>query len=362
MDKIKKAQNHRVTIKDIASLAKVSIGTVDRVLHNRGEVNPETRNRVMTIVKELGYTPNLIAKSLAMKKNFSIAVLIPAAGESNPYWKKPVAGFMLASHELNDFSTKITLYHYDLGDESSFIREFGKILTLNPDGIILAPHFHDAAVSLVRKCKAQDIPCIFIDNNLEDEPCLAYFGQDAFQSGKVAAKLMNYGLKKNSKVLILNLAPNKAITHHMQRRESGFVDYFRTEVPGNTIRTVSVAIDMSLETEPSSTLRHVLAEHPDTDGIFVTNSRIHKIAGHLGSIGKASVKLIGYDLVDENLTYLEKGLIDVLICQKPEDQGYRSAMAMFYFLLNGRTAEKVNYTPIDIIIRENFQYYKNDNL
>ena len=74
----------KITIKDVAAQAKVSIGTIDRVLHNRGQVKRGTRIQVMTIIKELGYKPNLIAKSLSLKKSFLIAVLIPDAGDSNP--------------------------------------------------------------------------------------------------------------------------------------------------------------------------------------------------------------------------------------------------------------------------------------
>ena len=68
MGKLTKSAQRRVTIKDIAAMAGVSIGTVDRVLHNRGEVNQATHERVMSFVDELGYTPNLLAKSLALKK------------------------------------------------------------------------------------------------------------------------------------------------------------------------------------------------------------------------------------------------------------------------------------------------------
>src|SRR5512135_3080956 len=120
MGKLTKSAQHRVTIKDIAAMAGVSIGTVDPVLHNRGEVNQATHERVMSYVDELGYTPNLLAKSLALKKSFTIAVLVPDAGVNNPYWKKPLAGFKSASEELHDFNTKIIVLNYDAGEEKSF--------------------------------------------------------------------------------------------------------------------------------------------------------------------------------------------------------------------------------------------------
>ncbi len=356
-----KPQQRRVTIKDIAAMSNVSIGTVDRVLHNRGDVNQATHERVMSFVEELGYTPNLLAKSLALKKSFSIAALIPDAGENNPYWKEPLAGFNRATEELKDFNTKIAVFNFDPGEELSFVREFDRILALNPDGIILAPNFHRAAIQIIPKCKAQNIPLMFIDNNLDKGSGLAYFGQDALQSGIVAAKLMHYGLPKYTTVLILNLALNKAITRHMQHREKGFRNYFEKEVPDHCIKTLSLEIDLSQEQEPSATLQKILSGHPNIAGIFVTNSRVHKVARYLSATGKGTLMLIGYDLIDANLEYLENGSIDFLICQKPKDQGYKSAMAMFNYLLTGKHAEKVNYSPIDIIIKENVDYYRNIN-
>ena len=55
-------------IKDIASMAGVSAGTVDRVLHNRGRVSEEALKKVKKALKKIDYQPNLIARSLASKK------------------------------------------------------------------------------------------------------------------------------------------------------------------------------------------------------------------------------------------------------------------------------------------------------
>jgi LacI family transcriptional regulator len=360
MGRLKIPPQQRVTIKDIAAMAKVSIGTVDRVLHNRGEVNRETHDRVMSFVKELGYTPNLLAKSLALNKRFTISVLIPDAGQNNHYWKKPLEGFRMASDELSDFSTKIEIYYYDPGLEKSFAKEFNRLISARPDGIIMAPNFQDAAMQLIPRCNDLNIPFMFIDNNIDGQG-LAYFGQDAFQSGIVAARLMHYGLHESSTVMILNLAGNKAITRHMQRREQGFISYFSNERPANGIKILSRAIDISEPNEPAGALKMLLSGHPQTAGIFVTNSRVHRVAEYLSSAGKGSLVIIGYDLLDANIEFMEKGIIDYLICQKPEDQGYRSAMAMFDFLLTGKHAGQINYSPIDIIVRENVEYYKISN-
>ena len=55
----------KIRIKDIAAQTGVSIGTVDRVLHNRGHVSPDVRARVLKVMEEMGYEPNIMARSLA---------------------------------------------------------------------------------------------------------------------------------------------------------------------------------------------------------------------------------------------------------------------------------------------------------
>ena len=58
----------KIRIKDIARLANVSTGTVDRVLHNRGEVSAKSREKVEKVLKEINYQPNIYASALASKK------------------------------------------------------------------------------------------------------------------------------------------------------------------------------------------------------------------------------------------------------------------------------------------------------
>jgi LacI family transcriptional regulator len=225
--------------------------------------------------------------------------------------------------------------------------------------MIMAPNFHEKAMYYLPQCEALNIPMILIDNNLDAGTILGYFGQDAFQSGYVAAKLMHYGLQECSRVLILNLARNKVITRHMYRREQGFREYYEKIIPEHCIQFVSLEIDLAQRNEPERSLESLFQRYNDIAGIFVTNSRIHKVARFFTEHEKGRILLAGYDLLDANLEYVENGIVDFLICQKPEEQGYRSALAMFHYLLDRRPVEKVNFSPIDIIVKENSGYYKN---
>ena len=68
----------RVTIKDIAATLGVSIGTVDRALHDRPGIKAETRERVLAQARLMGYETNLIARSLSRKHQLKIGCVFPA--------------------------------------------------------------------------------------------------------------------------------------------------------------------------------------------------------------------------------------------------------------------------------------------
>jgi LacI family transcriptional regulator len=356
---VHKVQKDKIRIKDIAILAKVSVGTVDRVLHNRGEVSVETRQQILTIVDELGYTPNLIAKSLALKKTHELAVLIPSSTNDNPYWDIPLSGIKQASQEIRDFNSQVKMYYFDLNNEQSFIESLELLLKSNPDGIIFTPIFPAPSIHLIKICEEKFLPYIFIDVNIDGQNNLAFFGQNAYQSGFLAARLMDYGIPAMSNILVLKLAHALGIKNHLVNREIGFNSFYSNHNSKKDTKITSYDIDISNESNIDTSIDSVINQTKNLRGIFVTNSRVHIIANYLEKRDINDVILIGYDLTERNQYFLEKGTIDFLIGQKTEDQSYKSVLALFNHLVFNREIKKINYSPIDIIMKENIDFYKN---
>ena len=352
-------QENRIRIKDIAERAHVSVGTVDRVIHERGQVAKKTRSQILAIVEELGYTPNLLAKSLASKKLYKIATLIPFVGSDNLYWEKPQIGIRVAADEIKDYNTKVTIYTFDVNSEKSFKNAFNQVLEEEPDGLIFTPVFYKASHEIIKVCEERKIPYIFIDTKLDACNNLAYFGQNAEQSGFLAAKLLHYGLPAESEVLMVKPFTIEGLNHHLQRREKGFLSFFLSASNTKKIVTRSLEVDINNTEELFSALDNVLNENASIKGIFIMNSRAFKVGKYLSGKKINHLMLIGYDLISENLDYLERGIINFLIGQKPEEQGYKSVSALFNHLVSGKAIDKTNYSPIDIIMKENIDYYKN---
>ena len=101
-------ENKNYTIKDIARMAGVSAGTVDRVLHNRGDVSRASRDKVQKVLDEIDYHPNMFAIGLAAKKRYHIVCIIPYYIEHD-YWHSVAAGIDRAAQELRPFNVGVEL-------------------------------------------------------------------------------------------------------------------------------------------------------------------------------------------------------------------------------------------------------------
>ncbi|MDO9255635.1 MAG: LacI family DNA-binding transcriptional regulator [Bacteroidales bacterium] len=355
---MKKEAAAKIGIKDIAKQANVSIGTVDRVLHNRSEVSNTTREQVLKIINELGYTPNLLAKSLASKIKYTIAVLIPDP-TNNTYWEKPLEGIKAAAREIKKFNFEIQIATFDYSNENSFIEKANEILESNPNGFIFAPVFFESSLKVIEKCDQMELPYVFFDVFIENCKNLAYFGQNSVQSGYLAASLMSYSIDKGTNHIYIVKPHNpSAPVYHLSLRENGFISYFSQGTTNQaTIHTMDV--DVSSPSILVESLDAIFSSDQKPRGIFVANSRVHLVAQYFEKNKIGNVVLIGYDLLHENIEYLEKGIIQFLICQKPEEQGYKSVFSLYNHLFLKKPVDKVNYSPIDIIMKENIEYYKN---
>lgn len=355
---MKRQASPRTGIKEIAKLANVSIGTVDRVLHNRGEVAETTRKQVLEIIDEFGYTPNVLAKSLASKTRYIISILVPEAG-SNSYWEKPLTGILAAQLEIKKFNFELHIETFDYNDEASFIQKSQSIIESKPNGFIFAPIFYEASLQLIGKCDAHKIPYVFFDVFIDNCNNLAYFGQNSIQSGYLAASLMNYCIsRQNTNLCIINPVNPSAPVYHQGLREKGFRAYF-AQHPDIKVTITSLNVDTSSPLNLARSLKNIFENGQKPTGLFVANSRVHLVAEYLDKNQMNDVVVIGYDLLQKNIEYLEKGTVKFLISQKPEEQGYKSVLSLFNYLFLHKPVEKLNYSPIDIIMKENMEYYKN---
>jgi LacI family transcriptional regulator len=295
---------------------------------------------------------------LASKKVYSFALLIPEPVSEEAYWNKPMVGVRKAFQEIHQYGVNISIHLFKQSDSKTFLAETAHILQSNPEGVVLAPFFSRESKEFVAELKKREIPYVFIDSNLKDSEKLSYIGQDSFQSGMLAAKLLDYSIPENASILILHFAKEMDNLNHLTQREKGFYEYFNSKSPDTMRNLTTMEIADPTETDSQEKIKTLLISNPDIRGIFVTNSQVYYLGRLLENSGMKGLRVIGHDLITENISFLKKGIVDFLICQRPEEQGYRAILTLFEHLVLKKEVNIESYTSIDIITKENLDYYK----
>jgi len=345
-----------VRIKDIALRAGVSTGTVDRVIHNRGEVSLKTREKVMNIVNEMEYQPDILASTLASRHPLKVAVLIPFHTTESWFWQEPLAGIYDARSELSHFRMEMKEFLYDQFSKQDFIEKAGNVLKYLPDAVIAAPVFHKEMMDFTNECSRRGIQFISVNDNIDHPDQMAYVGQDARQSGAVAGNLIRNAVPDGSQVLVISIARDRDDNRHLQLREEGFTQFWKGEEKKAEIIKRVIASEGYSHIEKA--LNGLINKSGSVRGIFVTNSRVYHIARFLADNDRKDIFLVGYDLIQPNVEFLNKGVINYLISQKPREQGYRAMITVFNKLRMNKKTEPEQLIPIDIICKENLSCYQ----
>lgn len=159
-----------VNIFDIASEAGVSIATVSRVMSGRGNVKPETRDKVMAVVQKYNFKPNMMATGLSKRKSHTIGMVMPLV--ENPYYTRL---YMAAQKEARRFDYQIMLHQFERG--SILDQSFADLLIgKRHDGLIISGDIStEMNTQSVTSCISQVreyMPIVLINPNFETENCV----------------------------------------------------------------------------------------------------------------------------------------------------------------------------------------------
>jgi len=341
----------KYTIKDIAKMAGVSKGTVDRVLHNRGKVSPTALEKINEVLNVIDYEPNLIARNLKNTKVYRICVLMPDP-EIDPYWFPCVNGIQDAITEFKAYSIVIETYFFNPESTKSFLSTNEKIIEKSPDAVLIAPLFHKETVEIIKQYDDLEIIVNTFNNQVESSSIKSFVGQDLYKSGRVAASLMNLILDKGQ-IAIIHIDESLKNAVHMQEKEKGFRNYFEEKKISDFSLTTLKLKYSNIETK----LPAFLEEHPDLKGIFITTSKAYQIATFLSSLKDRKIALIGYDLIEKNVNFLNQGLVHFLIHQNQKRQAYLGVSTLVDHFLFRKEIPETILLPIDIINVENASFY-----
>ncbi len=339
------------TLKEIADLAGVSRGTVDRVLNHRGSVNPQTEKKILEIVQTLDYKPNKAGIVLAaQKKNLKLGVVL--LGRDTVFYDDILAGVRDKAEELEGYNCSVLLRQteYDLTQQLDAIDE---LVAEGISGLAISPYNDNAVREKIDALHEQGIPVVTLNTDIENSRRLAYVGCHFYRSGETAGGLMHLmtggAAERCVRVGIISGSTN--ILCHTERI-AGFRHV--TESYGG-IRIVETVNTYDDETESYDLTADMLRRHPEINALYFTAGGVYGGCRAVMDSGRAGqITVITNDMVDTTREFLENGLIAATICQQPFVQGYKPLSILFTYLTTGELpAVENDYVNIDIRIREN---------
>ena len=346
------------TVEDVATLAGVSRGTVDRVLHNRPGVSAKNLIRVRKAIEELGYETNVYASSLASKKERVIALLMPDYNKGE-YWEKMYQGFSEACKKNVNLKIRGVHYNYDSNDPESFQRACDAILEDEPNGVVLSPFFLDDMLLFTKSLSVKKIPYVYIDSKLDEPNYMAYFGVPMYRSGYLCAMLLTVGQKDEDvkEIVIVRIFKDseRRADPTLQRR-MGFYEYMNEHYPKCNI--TNLFIDPRDKNSIMDTLTDYFKEHTGVKHIVMFNSRLYLIDDYLKSHPDPERRVIGFDSLESNIKMLDQKRVTILIAQHIESQSQKAVNALIQHILYGKTPEKKdNHMHMDILTCLNIEDY-----
>jgi LacI family transcriptional regulator len=262
-----------------------------------------------------------------------------------------------AAEVVRHYGVTVEFHFFPLFDPVAYLDLVKKVLVTQPGAVLFAPVFLAESEYLIRETTRLGIPKVMINTHIEGTDALCYIGQDSYQSGVLAGRLLNFGLNDGDCAMVLNLDKGVRNARHLLDKERGFQDFFNG-VGHKSIEICSAVFEDFDDPEELRTwVYQEFEKHPRLNGFFVTNSRAYKLAHVLDPATLKRVKIVGFDLVKPNLALLSENKIRFLINQNAWHQGYLGIMSVVNHQIFKKEIDQNQHLPLDIVVKENAEYY-----
>jgi LacI family transcriptional regulator len=340
----------RIGVQQLAQLANVSIGTVDRALHNRGRIGKATRERVLQVARQVGYRPNLAARALT-RPTVRIGVCVPR--EIHFFYDQIREGLESEAQRFEHIGLDLVYRPVDrLGaGEAERVRallsdKIQALIVTPGDPRRIGPLLDEAEAHGIRViCVASDAPSTHRSTVICVQPDL---------NGRMAGELMGRFVSPRSQVAVIT---GMARTEDHRKKVNGFKEAFPRFCPAG--RIVEVLEGHEDEDETFLKCQGLLKNHRALGGIYVTTVNCLPVCRALSAHqSRQKISLIVTDLFREMVPYFKKGIITASMHQRPYRQGQIAIRLIVDHLVNDRPLPPNYYLNPSLAILSNLGQFR----
>lgn len=321
------------TIYDLAKALGVSIGTVNRALHDKPDISPETKRRVLEMAEKMNFKLNPVAQSMRRRtfhiaavncctvKDFTWDVLAGIRSGLEQIGEFNIVGndFALLNPYTDDFNTKL--------DETA-----DKYISEGIDAVILhTPADNDIMRNYVKKLQKKDILVACVTSKVTSSDVL-YVSIDSESAGHLAGEVLNLccpGGKVGILIGTTDMSPHE-----------GYLKGFHKINEECPFESVHVYTHLDEEHLVEETTRKMFQEHQDLSGVYIATASSEVALKVIEDIHRENpLHIVATDLLPETKRSLQNRTIRAIIFQDPFLQG-KSVLELVYRHLCHETDEK----------------------
>ncbi|SPP99189.1 LacI family DNA-binding transcriptional regulator [Bradyrhizobium vignae] len=340
-----------LTLKDIAREAGVSLATVDRVLHNRPGVRPDTVRRVKEAIERNSFQPHVAAAELARGRARRFAFVMPSG--PNPFMQQIEAYLGEMAAWLSARRLSVEMVPTDVFDPSVLAASL-EALSGPYDGVAVVALDHPGVRAAINDLVDAGAKVVTLVSDVPSSRRHHYVGIDNIAAGRTAGALIGRLVGgRSGKVAIV--AGSQGLRDHAERI-FGFNQVMASEFPGLDVLPVLEGRDEDDRSE--QLLAQLLGRHADIVGLYNVGAGTQGVAKALNDralneAGRDKLVFVGHDVTALTRRLLLQGVMDAAISQNPGHEA-RAAVRVLLALARGepilREQEKIR---IDIVMRDN---------
>ncbi|MBB5060306.1 LacI family transcriptional regulator [Granulicella aggregans] len=337
-------------IKDIAKALNVSIGTVDRAIHDRTGVSERTKSKVLKMAEQLGYKPNLAAQALKLNRQLSIAVVLPK--HISHFFDPLRAGIRDAAADNMGMQVSLEFFEYPrlgVGD----VKAFSGMMERHFDGVIFLPGDARKFDSVIRKLSKAGTAMMCVGSDAPNTDRVGSVSAHASISGAIAAELIAHKLPQKANVVVFS-GELSTLDHAEKLR--GFAATLAVQSPHLTLLPALESHERPKEAYRQAMSLMEKGNHPQ--GVYVSTANslpVLQALEELGLLGK--VQIVTTDLFQDLVPLIESGKVLATLYQRPYTQGKVAFENLLAYLLKGSRQEMVVRLAPHIILRSNLSLF-----
>lgn len=331
-----------ITAKEIAQLAGVSRGTVDRALKDRPGISAATKDKILAIAKQYDYKPNIIGKALVYSgKPIYVPVILNSIG--NPFFDDVKAGILKAAEEYAGYGFQVEMFAFK-GYAPERLLELLDALPEDISQLVVTPIFDEAVLKKLCALQERGVKIVMLSSELAGLSDAVYVGCDYEKSGRVAGRLTGLLANGHAELFIMNgSAQHKG---HVQR-VNGMRALLQEEYP--EIHLVGVSESNDDDETAYMAMREALRRNPEIDFVYIAAGGVQ---GTLRAVRAQNrrVRVCTFDDVPVTREALRRGEVLATICQQPFEQGFGAIKTLYESIVLKKEPVREIYTDLFVKI------------